>query len=79
MFAAYLPNDLDACQGTAIRDQIQERLLGQQSREAGYLLEHGDEDVGDDDDYYEDNDGDEYYFDDEDYYYGGEEDKKEKE
>lgn len=45
-------------QGTAIRDRIQERLMGQQTS-GGHLLENGDEeDEYDSDDYY---DEEEYY------------------
>ncbi|KAG6660495.1 hypothetical protein I3843_03G105500 [Carya illinoinensis] len=54
--------------GTAIRDRIQERLMGQQSRESAYFLENGNENVEDDDDeeYYDEDDDD---YDEEDYYY----------
>lgn len=66
-------------QGTAIRDRIQERLLGQQSGESKYL-QNGDKDVDDDDDeeYYDD-DSYEHYYDDEEYYDDGEDKKDEKE
>lgn len=56
-------------QGTAIRDQIQERLGCQQSRECELLQQSGKID--------KDDDGEEYYYDDEDdddaeyYYYEG--------
>lgn len=56
-------------QGTAIRDRIQERLRGQQSRDSSFLLQNG-KDGKDDDDkeyYYDDeDDSDEEYF--EEYY-----------
>ncbi|MED6213049.1 T-complex protein 1 subunit beta [Stylosanthes scabra] len=53
--------------GTAIRDRIQERLRGQQSRDGSFLLQNGKdgEDV-DSDEYYYDDDSEEEYF--EEYY-----------
>lgn len=54
-------------QGTAIRDRIQERLRGQQSR--GFL-ENGKANADDDEEYYyydEDDDEDEEYYDDDQY------------
>ncbi|XP_041005166.1 choline-phosphate cytidylyltransferase 2-like [Juglans microcarpa x Juglans regia] len=59
--------------GTAIRDRIQERLMGPQSRESTYFLENGNENVEDDDDddeeYYDEDDDDDDDYDEEDYYY----------
>ncbi|XP_028786323.1 choline-phosphate cytidylyltransferase 1-like isoform X2 [Neltuma alba] len=56
--------------GTAIRDRIQERLRGQQSRDSPYRLQNGKDGQDDDDDneyYYDDgNDSEEEYF--EEYY-----------
>ncbi|GMJ00717.1 phosphorylcholine cytidylyltransferase [Hibiscus trionum] len=62
--------------GTAIRDRIQERLRGQQSRDSTHLLQNGQSD--DDEEYYyydddydnddDDDDDDEKYYDDEEYY-----------
>jgi choline-phosphate cytidylyltransferase len=59
--------------GTAIRDRIQERLRGQQSRDSTYL-QNGKDDDDDDEEYYDDDD-DEQYYDDGEYYYD-EEDKR---
>lgn len=56
-------------QGTAIRDRIQERLRGQQSRDGTLRLQNGEDDKDDDDEeyYYDDEeDSDEEYF--EEYY-----------
>ncbi|XVE78481.1 hypothetical protein DITRI_Ditri13aG0148900 [Diplodiscus trichospermus] len=65
--------------GTAIRDRIQERLRGQQSRGSTYLLQNGqgdeDEEYYYDDDDYDDEDYEEYYDDEE--YYDEEDDKNE--
>ncbi|KAK7299799.1 hypothetical protein RJT34_10627 [Clitoria ternatea] len=55
--------------GTAIRDRIQERLRGQQSRDGSYLLENGKDDKDDENEEYyydEEDDSDEEYF--EEYY-----------
>uniref|UniRef100_A0A5B6ZZR8 Putative choline-phosphate cytidylyltransferase 2 n=1 Tax=Davidia involucrata TaxID=16924 RepID=A0A5B6ZZR8_DAVIN len=62
--------------GTAIRDRIQERLRGQQSRGPTYLLQNGKEDNNDDEEYYDDDDDyeDEEYYAEEEYY--DEEEKK---
>ena len=65
---------LGVFQGTAIRDRIQERLRGQQSRDSIYLLQNGKGD--EDEEYYYDDDDDAEYYDDEEYY--DEEDEKNK-
>ncbi|KAI4357325.1 hypothetical protein L6164_001281 [Bauhinia variegata] len=49
--------------GTTIRDRIQEKLKGQQSRDASYYLQNGKD--SDDEAYYYDDDSDEEYYDDE--------------
>lgn len=64
--------------GTAIRDRIQERLMGQQARG---LLPNGTADDEDseeyfDDDYYDDDD--EYYYDEDEYYEDDEEEEEDK-
>ncbi|KAF5457848.1 hypothetical protein F2P56_021925 [Juglans regia] len=55
--------------GTAIRDRIQERLRGQQSRDSTYLLHDGSDDADDDvaEEYYDEDDDGEYYYDEEAY------------
>lgn len=66
--------------GTAIRDHIQERLMGQQSR--GFLPNGNADDSAESEDYFYDDcsydDDDEYYYD-EDEYYEDDEDSNEKE
>ncbi|KAJ9705914.1 hypothetical protein PVL29_003837 [Vitis rotundifolia] len=65
--------------GTAIRDRIQERLMGQQSRGSKYLLPNGKDDIDDEDEeYYDEDDEDEEYYDEEEYYESSDEEEKEK-
>ena len=52
-------------QGTAIRDRIQERLMGQQSTG---LLKNGKTDNDESEEYF-DHDDDDFYYDEDDYYY----------
>ncbi|KAL9229489.1 hypothetical protein vseg_004951 [Gypsophila vaccaria] len=61
--------------GTAIRDRIQERLMGQQSRE---MLGNGKGDDDESEEYFDHDDyddDDDYYFDDDEYYYDNDDDK----
>lgn len=54
-------------QGTVIRDQIQKRLTGEQSNDASFLLQNGNDNEDEQYYYYEGDDSDEYleeYFDD---------------
>lgn len=66
--------------GTAIRDRIQERLMGQQSR--GLLANGKGDDDGESEDYFYDDysyvDDDEYYYDEDEYYEDEDTDEREK-
>ncbi|XP_034681549.1 choline-phosphate cytidylyltransferase 2-like [Vitis riparia] len=65
--------------GTAIRDRIQERLMGQQSGGSKYLLPNGKDDIdNEDEEYYDEDDEDEEYYDEEEYYESSDEEEKEK-
>ncbi|RVX03555.1 Choline-phosphate cytidylyltransferase 2 [Vitis vinifera] len=65
--------------GTAIRDRIQERLMGQQSGGSKYLLPNGKGDIdNEDEEYYDEDDEDEEYYDEEEYYESSDEEEKEK-
>ena len=72
-------NHLGVHQGTAIRDRIQERLMGQQSGGSKYLLPNGKGDIdNEDEEYYDEDDEDEEYYDEEEYYESSDEEEKEK-
>ena len=72
-------NHLGVHQGTAIRDRIQERLMGQQSGGSKYLLPNGKDDIdNEDEEYYDEDDEDEEYYDEEEYYESSDEEEKEK-
>lgn len=51
-------------QGTAIRDQIQKKLIGEQSSDVSFLLQNGKDNEDEEYYYYEGDDSDAEYFDD---------------